>query len=83
MANPDMYLAMDYVEKLDDGRFKVSSPYDDEEFISESLDEALLQEGIYRAENHIDSSEKINRQNDMEHTRRNIVEEWKTGENRA
>jgi len=83
MANPDVYLAMDYVEKTDDGRFRVTSPYDGEEFVSESLDEALLKEGIYRAENHVDSSENIKRQNDMEHTRRNIVEEWRTGENRA
>ena len=83
MANPDVYLNLDHVEEMDDGQYKVSCPYDDEEFVSKSLDEALLKEGIYRAENHIDSSEKIDRQNDMEHTRRNIVEEWRTGENRA
>lgn len=77
------YLLRDNVEKTGDGQYKVTCPYDGEEFVNESLETALRMEGVYRSENHIDATENIARQNEMKHTRRNIIEDKWKGENRA
>jgi hypothetical protein len=65
----------DNIEELDDGSWKATCPFDGEEFVADTRAEALTKEGAHRAENHIDSSERIERQEESDGE--SIVDDWK------
>jgi hypothetical protein len=56
----------DNIEQLDDGSWKATCPYDGKEFVADTKMDALAKEGAHRAENHIDSSERIERQEESD-----------------
>ena len=63
------------VELLDDGSWKAICPFDGEEFVADTKIDALAKEGEYRAENYINSSKDIERQEESDGE--SIVDTWK------
>ncbi|MCU4753418.1 hypothetical protein OB919_15750 [Halobacteria archaeon AArc-curdl1] len=64
------------LEQRDDGKWVATCPYDGEEFVADTREEALTLEGIYRANQHIVSDKNIGRRTDAEDRKKNIVDDW-------
>lgn len=64
------------LEEVDDGKFKATCPFDQEEFVGDSLDEVVHEEGVYRSKNWIDVDKNVVHASDLE-SNSFLIKDWR------